>query len=129
MKVYVNGVEKEIEFNDASYELISENLGKLFVAEFSTTTGAVTKLHLVNEAKDANAATVVKNTTVDYVTGTLVAANGRLQNTENKVQMTYNTKSATLVNYDTDYNTLAELAAASSDDLAKIGVWVVADSY
>ena len=127
MKVYVNGVEKEIEFNDASYELISENLGKLFVAEFSTTTGAVTKLHLVNEAKDANAATVVKNTTVDYVTGTLVAANGRLQNTENKVQMTYNTKSATLVNYDTDYNTLAELAAASSDDLAKIGVWVVAD--
>ena len=127
MKVYVNGVEKEIEFNDASYELISENLGKLFVAEFSTTTGAVTKLHLVNEAKDANDATVVKNTTVDYVTGTLVAANGRLQNTENKVQMTYNTKSATLVNYDTDYNTLAELAAASSDDLAKIGVWVVAD--
>ena len=106
---------------------ISENLGKLFVAEFSTTTGAVTKLHLVNEAKDANDATVVKNTTVDYVTGTLVAANGRLQNTENKVQMTYNTKSATLVNYDTDYNTLAELAAASSDDLAKIGVWVVAD--
>ena len=126
MKVYVNGVEKEIEFNDASYELISENLGKLFVAEFSTTTGAVTKLHLVNEAKDANAATVVKNTNVDYVTGTLVAANGRLQNTEN-VQMTYNTKSATLVNYDTDYDTLEKLADASSDDLAKIGVWVVAD--
>ena len=126
MKVYVNGAEKEIEFDDASYNLISENLGKLYIAEFDTTSGAVTKLHLVNEAKDADAATVVKNTTVDYVTGTLVAANGRLQNTEN-VQMTYNTKSATLVNYDTDYNTLAELAAASSDDLAKIGVWVVAD--
>ena len=127
MKVYVNGVEKEIEFNDASYELISENLGKLYIAEFDTTSGAVTKLHLVNEAKDANDATVVKNTTVDYVTGTLVAANGRLQNTENKVQMTYNTKKATLVNYDTSYTTLEELAAASSDDLAKIGVWVVAD--
>ena len=126
MKVYVNGVEKEIEFDDASYNLISENLGKLYIAEFDTTSGAVTKLHLVNEAKDAAAAPVVKNTTVDYVTGTLVAANGRLQNTEN-VQMTYNTKKATLVNYDTSYTTLEELAAASSDDLAKIGVWVVAD--
>lgn len=38
---------------------------------------------------------------------------------------TYNTEEATLISTVSDYETMADLEAASSDDLAKVGIWVV----
>ena len=127
MNVYVNGEKKDIELENADYELLSENVGKLFVATFDETTGYVDQLMLVNEATDGAAAYEVKDTGVDYVTGKLESNDGRLKNTEGNpaVVKTYNTEDATLISTVSDYETMADLEAASSDDLAKVGVWVV----
>ena len=127
MNVYVNGEKKDIELENADYELLSENVGKLFVATFDETTGYVDELMLVNEAHDGADAYTVKDTGVDYVTGKLESSDGRLKNTEGSpaVVKTYNTEEATLISTVSDYETMADLEAASSDDLAKVGVWVV----
>ena len=127
MNVYVNGEKKDIELENADYELLSENVGKLFVATFDETTGYVDELMLVNEAHDGTDAYNVKDTGVDYVTGKLESSDGRLKNTEGSpaVVKTYNTEEATLISTVSDYETMADLEAASSDDLAKVGVWVV----
>ena len=127
MNVYVNGEKKDIELENADYEMLAENVGKLFVATFDETTGYVDELMLVNEAHDGADAYTVKDTGVDYVTGKLESSDGRLKNTEGSpaVVKTYNTEEATLISTVSDYETMADLEAASSDDLAKVGVWVV----
>ena len=130
MNVYVNGEKKDIELANADYELLSENVGKLFVATFDETTGYVDELMLVNEATDGNAAYEVKDTAVDYVTGKLESSDGRLKNTEGSpaVVKTYNTEDATLISTVSDYATMEDVEKASADELAKVGVWVVTNT-
>ena len=125
MNVYVNGEKKDIELENADYELLSENVGKLFVATFDDTDGYVDELMLVNEAHDGTDAYTVKDTVVDYVTGKLESSDGRLKNTEAGAVKTYNTEDATLISTVSDYATMEDVEKASADELAKVGVWVV----
>ena len=125
MNVYVNGEKKDIELENADYELLSENVGKLFVATFDDTDGYVDELMLVNEAHDGTDAYTVKDTGVDYVTGKLESSDGRLKNTEAGAVKTYNTEDATLISTVSDYATMEDVEKASADELAKVGVWVV----
>ena len=125
MNVYVNGEKKDIELENADYELLSENVGKLFVATFDDTDGYVDELMLMNEAHDGTDAYTVKDTGVDYVTGKLESSDGRLKNTEAGAVKTYNTEDATLISTVSDYATMEDVEKASADELAKVGVWVV----
>ena len=125
MNVYVNGEKKDIELENADYELLSENVGKLFIATFDTVDGYVDELMLVNEAHDGTDAYPVTDTAVDYVTGKLESSDGRLKNTEAGAVKTYNTEDATLISTVSDYATMEDVEKASADELAKVGVWVV----
>ena len=125
MNVYVNGEKKDIELENADYEMLAENVGKLFVATFDDTDGYVDELMLVNEAHDGTDAFTVKDTGVDYVTGKLESSDGRLKNTEAGAVKTYNTEDATLISTVSDYATMEDVEKASADELAKVGVWVV----
>ena len=125
MNVYVNGEKKDIELANADYELLSENVGKLFIATFDTVDGYVDELMLVNEAHDGTDAYPVTDTAVDYVTGKLESSDGRLKNTEAGAVKTYNTEDATLISTVSDYATMEDVEKASADELAKVGVWVV----
>ena len=125
MNVYVNGEKKDIELENADYELLSENVGKLFIATFDTVDGYVNELMLVNEAHDGTDAYPVTDTAVDYVTGKLESSDGSLKNTEAGAVKTYNTEDATLISTVSDYATMEDVEKASADELAKVGVWVV----
>ena len=130
MNVYVNGEKKEITLTTALRDLLADNVGKLFVAKFNTTTGDVSALLPVNEDTDGTSAhaTTVKGLVADYVTGKLEIAAAGLRNTEGGVTTTYNTTDVTVISTNSKFDTLDELEHADEDDFAKLGIWIVADS-
>ena len=132
VNVYLNGEKTDIEIKNSDYTNLV--LGKLYVATFDKTTGYVDTLTPVTESNDntpvsPNKDVSIKDTSVDYLTGTVSISGGTIKNIETATKTYTNAddESVKFVSYNDDYASLADLAGLSSKELAKLGIWVVAD--
>ena len=133
VNVYLNGEKTDIEIKNSDYTNLV--LGKLYVATFDKTTGYVDTLTPVTESNDntpvsPNKDVSIKDTSVDYLTGTVSISGGTIKNIETATKTYTNAddESVKFVSYNDDYASLADLAGLSSKELAKLGIWVVADA-